>query len=273
MRREDGWAFSGTLGLLGLLGLSACALMGRLPVTLKLMERHAAVIEQEERAESVLERLTDSMQSLRHDGADTWCGEHMQRLLASYGEHMLALTDVSSGINRRLQGSHIVFAPPVQAVLESGLEGVEAHYGWMHARHGAEAEQKAGRSHASGTGAFPLVNAFPLYNVHTVSEALLEALLEAFGIQSAGEKAHRLKAASGQGELGEAKLALMLGVEQSHRALEVIGEKSAFMQAEFFAHGCAVRAVYAAVPFEGEQRKVERYTLIEKRVERMRAEQ
>ena len=273
MRGEEGSALAGALALTGMLSIGALALMARGHSLIRLTSSIGCLHAREAGAEGVLESLTGAMQSLCLDGADTGRGEHLQRLLAAYGEHGLMLTDVSSGINRRLLCGQIISSRSVQEAIASGVEGTDMQYGWVHARLGSEEVIRAIGSYARGKAAFPLVNAFPPCNVHAVSEPVLAALLEAAGVKEPKDKAYRLKAQGASGELTEAELAELLGVSTGHPALQLVGSKTAFWKAEFIAYGCAVRAIYAAVPFEKEPRKVEKYILLEQRVERKGAAQ
>jgi hypothetical protein len=114
---------------------------------------------------------------------------------------------------------------------------------------------------------FPLVNTFPLVNIHFLSENCLKAFVASFSIEKGEEKSADLFAQSRQTFLQDTDIESILKVKNDHPALAFLGCKTAFWQIRYKTGGCAVMAVFAAVPDKKENpRKAERYMLVERSV-------
>ncbi len=111
------------------------------------------------------------------------------------------------------------------------------------------------------------MNDLALTNIHYVDERFIKAVLEAFGIPRSSEKAAVLYGRIRNETLSETDIADVLGVPVSHGVFAVMGVKTAFWQVKFDTGKCRCEAVYAAIPDKyGEQRKIQRYELLERRI-------
>ena len=268
MKRESGSVFAGTLVLIVIIFSGVGALMLYTSGVQKLTESYRMRYARENSADDVLSALTASMQSLVDDEADTKRGKNRDAVLRAYETYNLVLTDVSTGINKKLLSEKLVDTESVRDALMAG--GLEVSYGWISAQYGSEKVIEAiNKRRTTGTSRspFPLINSFPLNNINMASETLLTVLLKITGIEEYKDKAYILQIKSSQSELTDKDIADILGVKPTHPVMGLIGVKTAFWRASFFVNGCAVDAVYGAVPYEKEfPRKVEKYILIEKHI-------
>ncbi len=268
MKRESGSVFAGTLVIIVIIFSGVGALMLYTSGVQKLTERYRVRYARENAADDVLSELTAAMQSMIADEADTERGKNREAVLRAYEKYRLVLTDVSTGINKKLLSEKIVDTESVRDALMAG--GLEVSYGWVSAQYGSEKVIEGINKRLTKSkeqSAFPLINSFPLNNINTAGEALLTVLLQVAGIEEYKDKAYILQIKSAQSELTDKDIADILGVGLTHPVMGLIGVKTAFWRASFFVNGCAVDAVYGAVPYEKEfPRKVEKYILIEKHI-------
>lgn len=274
MKSERGSVFAGTLVIIVIVFFGAGALMLYTSGVQKLTESYRMRYARENSADDVLSALTASIQSLVDDEADTKRGKNRDAVLRAYETYNLVLTDVSTGINKKLASERILENEAIRDALVS--DKFESAYGWISAQYGSEKVIEAiNKRHTTGTSrsTFPLINSFPLNNINTAGEALLTVLLQVAGIEEYKDKAYILQIKSAQSELTDKDIADILGVKPTHPVMGLVGVKTAFWKASLFVNGCTVEAVYAGVPYEKEfPRKVEKYVLVEKHI-RYRGEQ
>jgi hypothetical protein len=268
MNGERGSIFAGTLVLMTILFSGVGAILLYTSGTQNLIERYRVRYARENEAGAILSAVTASMQSLVNDDADTERGNNRAAVLSAYEAYHLDITDISTGINTKLLSERILNTEAVRDALRA--DRLEVTYGWISAQYGSEKIIEAitkRRTAGKIRSVFPLINSFPLININTASEVLLSVLLQLSGIEAYKDKAYILKIKSSQSELADSDIAEILGVGTGHPVMGFLGVKTAFWKASFFAAGCTVDAVYAAVPYEKEfPRKVEKYILIEKHI-------
>ena len=89
------------------------------------------------------------------------------------------------------------------------------------------------------------------------------AVLGYFKIKNGEQKLEQIREKL-NGETSSKELAEILGISESHAVFDLIGFKTLFWKISFETDKCVCSAVFAAVPQKDNQKKIDRYILVEK---------
>ena len=145
-------------------------------------------------------------------------------------------------------------------------DSVETNYGWINPKYADEDLIKSIKNDFNSEDIFPIINQLPFYNVFEMSNDFLLAVLKFNNIQKPEEKTQAIQNALQQ-NLDIKKIREILSVPASHHVFDFIGTKTIFWKATFETDECKVCAVYAAVPDESNQSKIQKYILVEQHIE------
>jgi hypothetical protein len=218
---------------------------------------------------AVVKRLEKDVNILLEDRSDSPFSKGIGILERNYASYDLHITDVSSGINAGFLPEEFLKHEEIASLMRRVPASI-VRYGWMQSSFCSPAAVRQARESFGISDAaeiFPLINSFPLANVHFLSEELLRALCAYYKIEGGGEKSRRLYQVAGAALLTDSDIAAVLEVETSHGIFAFLGCKSSFFKVLFRTESCTVQAVFCAVPGKEENRReVVRYNLVERSV-------
>ncbi len=202
--------------------------------------------------------------SLLHDIQESLSNgiKTLERIYSAYG---LSIRDVSSGINLRFMSDAFIKNESINHLIMSDPDNNLVAYGWAHKNMIPEEMKnriKTSFSIQNDEQLFPLINAFPLTNVHYLSEECIAAFLKYYDIADAEKKAADVYARA-QREL-ITDIRKIIAVRKNHRIVDLLGCKTSFWKITFFYDSCVVEAVFCAVPNREEPRKIDHYKLVER---------
>ncbi len=211
--------------------------------------------------------IEDALQAVCSGTDDSMLEPAVERELGKYGISGFTLKDVSTGINDGILKKEICERLTVSGLSPEEEEKYESRYGWFNPSFSDEGVLDGIRTEWKSDGAFPLINEFPVFNVHNVPGPLLERILAYNGIGQAGNRAQRILDCLTE-ETDVEGLASLLGVSAAHKVFDMLGTRTAFWEVSFEYEGYGVRAVFAAVPVADSQKNIDRYVLVEKQIVR-----
>ncbi len=211
--------------------------------------------------------IQESMAVLKEDEADSPLSDGVRTLERIYSAYDLQIRDVSSGINPRFMNDAFLKHESINRLITSDPDNTLVEYGWAHVNMISEEMKRRIQESFSirdDEELFPLINEYPLTNIHYLSEDCLAAFLNYYRITDAEEKAMALYERS-QNEL-IIDVRGMLAVDESHQIFYLLGCKTSFWKVTFLYESCMVEAVFCAVPDSEEPQKVDHYSLVERRM-------
>ncbi len=214
---------------------------------------------------SLLHDIQESMSLLKEDDADSPLSNGIKTLERIYSAYGLSIRDVSSGINLRFMSDAFIKNESINHLIMSDPDNNLVAYGWAHKNMIPEEMKnriKTSFSIQNDEQLFPLINAFPLTNVHYLSEECIAAFLKYYDIADAEKKAADVYARA-QREL-ITDIRKIIAVRKNHRIVDLLGCKTSFWKITFFYDSCVVEAVFCAVPNREEPRKIDHYKLVER---------
>jgi hypothetical protein len=234
----------------------------------------ARLVRHEEKQKAALDILssiqTDLEMLLKDDEADGPQSKGVTALEALYSEYALRIMDVSSGINEHFLPEALLKKDALKNLIMQKSKEDITRYGWMHIlflpeKTKPETDRLFSKDETDNL--FPLINSFPVVNIHFLSENCLRAFAAAFSIEKGDERSADLFARSRQTLLRDTDIESILKVKKDNPILAFLGCKTSFWQIVYKTNDCTVTAVFAAVPDKKENpRKVERYMLVERSV-------
>jgi hypothetical protein len=226
--------------------------------------------DKQQAALGILSSIQTDMGRLKDDDADSPQSKGITMLEALYSDYDFSITDVSSGINAHFLPESLLEKDALKNLLAQNSKEDITRYGWMHTQFLPEKtmpEISQVFSKEKTENLFPLINTFPMVNIHFLSENCLKAFVSAFSIEKGEEKSTALFAQSRQTLLQDTDIESILKVKNDHPILAFLGCKTAFWQITYKTDDCAVTAIFAAVPDKKENtRKAERYMLVERSI-------
>lgn len=266
MNKSDG-GFSTPLAMTAIFSLSLVILSLSMLVAAngrKLKSYKNFVLARKE-ADAILSDLKRDFQILKDVPCDSDSSAVLHGILARYSEYDLTITDVSTGIHRNFMNENFYDSKPIRDYMAMEGEAAVTEYGWISPKYADKEILDGVIADFEGKTPFPIVNTFPPYNIHFMSCGFLEAVLEHCGIKNAEENAKKTVGLISD-ETDIESLAEIIGVAETHPVFDFIGVKTAFWKILFGTRRCGVSAIFAAVPKKDDQRSVERYILIDKKI-------
>lgn len=269
MNREEGFIRFEVLMMLSIMSLGVFSLLFLISSGMNYYNSISHKYEKNTEIDIILKELTHHMQYFCNEESDVLDSETYKIIESNFSKYQPLIMDVSSGINRLFLEEAFVESSIIKKFLEKEPSSL-VNYGWIPVGYGSnEAIETAKKSFYSSSEEelFPLVNYFPVMNIHFISEQLIEALLTALQIPNSKDKAEKLFRASRERVLQDEDIMKLLNVKINHPVIRFLGVKTAFWKVILHIDGIEVHAVYAAIPYQKENsRQPEKYVLVEKRI-------
>lgn len=244
-----------------ILALSFCLLTA---ANERRMDSYKKLIEERKRIDSAIFDMEEKIQMLKDSPSDS--NEHeILYLLSSACDFNLSISDVSTGINKNFISKEIIKNKAISDCIKINGEDIFAEYGWINPKVSNKAIVEQTSKDFEGKNTFPLVNTFPPLNIFNMSGNFIKAVLELCGIKNAEKKTELIKDNLNP-DTTEKELAEILKIEENHPVFELLGTKTAFWKIDFETEKARACAVFAAVPEKENQRKIEKYILVEKKI-------
>lgn len=216
---------------------------------------------------ALLYEIQESIAVLKEDEADSPLSDGVRTLEHIYSEYNLQIQDVSSGINLQFMNDAFLSDETINNLITSDPDHTLVEYGWAH-KNTIDEEMKSriqeSFSIQDDEKLFPLINEFPMTNIHYLSEDCLAAFLKYYKIADAEKKASQLHERSQTALI--TNLREILAVKDDHRIFDLLGYKTSFWKVTFVYTSCIVEAIFCAVPDVKEPREIDHYTLIERNI-------
>lgn len=215
----------------------------------------------------ILHDIQEDIAVLKEDDADGPFSEGVQSLERIYAAYGLTIRDVSSGINPRFLPDAFMKHEIINRLVLSDPENALVEYGWAHTYMiSEEMKSRIQESFAirDDTKLFPLINEFPLTNIHYLPEECLTAFLQYYEIRDAEKKAADLYQRAQTALITD--MQEILQVPEDHRIYGLIGYKTSFWKVSFLYESCMIEAIFCAVPDRDEAQKVDHYKLVERKI-------
>ncbi len=264
-KKDDG--FSTPLAMIVIFSLSVMILSFSLLVAAnnrKLNSFKNFVLARKE-AESILLALEKDFQALCNSPCDSDTASEICDILARYGKYGIVLEDVSTGIHKDFMSEEFYKNKTVREYIEVQGEPVFKEYGWLNPKYADKKFIDNISADFNEEKPFPIVNTFPLYNIHSMSYEFLEMIFEYCRIKEASKNAEKV-IASLSSDTDTKKLSEILQIPETHFVFDFIGMKTAFWKVLLDTDRCHVSAVFAAVPKKEANRSVEKYILVDKKI-------
>ena len=217
------------------------------------------------KANKILFNIEEKLQELKEYPSDIdEC--QILSLISMECDYEITVKDVSIGINKNFVSPEILEDESVRRYMTLNEESALAEYGWINPRFADKTVLDEISLDFENKNAFPLINNTPPLNIHFMTDDFIMAVLEYFKIKNGEHKIEQIREKL-NGETSSKELAKILGISESHAFFDLIGFKTLFWKISFETDKCGCSAVFAAVPQKDNQKKIDRYILVEKVIE------
>lgn len=228
------------------------------------IESYRRALEERKNIVSAIYNIEEKIQPLKALPSDT-DDKEISLLIASACCYDFKVSDVSTGMNISLAAEAVLKSKAISEYIAAAGDEALAGYAWINPKLADRTILEQAARDFEGKGSFPLVNSLPLLNIHYMSGTFIKAVLEFCGIKEAERKAELArKIASSDTTVKE--LSEILAVAENHPFFDLVGTKTVFWKVELETKRSRACAVYAAVPEKEDQKKIEKYILVEKKV-------
>lgn len=214
--------------------------------------------------EKILFNILDDFNLMCDEEVDSEKLFHIQKMIFDYSEFNLSIREVSTGLNKHFLKRDFLESAPIKKYVECN-EKVFTDFTWINQ---AFCDKKIIEEVTTGfnkENIFPLVNDFPLLNIHFMSEEFLRAVLNHFEIKKAEEKIFLLnEKLTDKTSLED--ISKILNISLSHPFFLLVGTKSTFWEITFETEKCKSKAIYAGLPEYASRNKIEKYILLKKEI-------
>ena len=140
-----------------------------------------------------------------------------------------------------------------------------SEYGWINPKFYSKEILKSVSEDFGDKNTFPIINEFPVQNVHFMSSEFLKASLKHFGLKDSEQKSRMIEEKRLYGITKE-ELSQILEVSDSSEIFSFMGTKTAFWKISFTTESCSASFVLGAVPSKEKKDEISEYRLIEKNI-------
>ena len=177
-KKDDG--FSTPLAMIVIFSLSVMILSFSLLVAAnnrKLNSFKNFVLARKE-AESILLALGKDFQALCESPCDSDTTSEICDILARYSKYGIVIEDVSTGIHKDFMSEEFYKNKTIREYAEVQGESAFKEYGWLNPKYADKKIVERISSDFNEEKPFPIVNSFPLYNIHFMSYEFLETIFK-----------------------------------------------------------------------------------------------
>jgi hypothetical protein len=206
---------------------------------------------------------------LIEDDADSPFSDGVKNIEQMYSAYDLHIKDVSSGIHSYFMNEAFLQDETVRRLINLESDDLIVEYGWAHKNIISEKMKhhlKESFLIEDEELLFPLINDFPLANIHYLSENCLFAYLTYCSVEDAENKAAEIYKRSRKELITDIKG--ILKVKDDHKIFELMGYKTTFWKVTFIYQTCEVEAVFCGVPDTENPQKIASYKLVERKIRR-----
>lgn len=219
-------------------------------------------LEAKKEAEEIIIKILDDFQILRSLENGAAESQAILEIANKYAQYNFIAKDVSTGINQKFLSKEILESNAFKRYINSSEIQV-SEYGWINLKLAEQKLIESVKKDLKSESAFPIINTFPIYNIYEMNKGLIKAVLEYEKIPEIEEKLKKIEEQRFYG-LDRKSLRKILKVQENHAVFNFIGTKTTFWKVRFETKQYKVKAIYALVPDEKENLKVEKYIIVEK---------
>lgn len=228
----------------------------------KKISAYKKTLDARKKANSILFSIEEKLQGLKEYPSDIdEC--QILSLISVECDYEITVKDVSTGINENFVSSEILEDESVRRYMTLNEEAALTEYGWINPRVADKTVLDEILLDFENKNAFPLINNMPPLNIHFMTDEFIMAVLEYFKIKNREQKLEQIREKL-NGETSSKELAEILEISENHAVFDLIGFKTLFWKISFETDKCGCSAVFAAVPQKDNQKKIDRYILVEK---------
>ena len=260
--RESGFSTAFAMTVI----FSLCVITLSLAMTVNANEKkissYKRAVEARREANYILFNMEEKLQDLKEYPSDIdEC--RILSLISGECDYEITVRDVSTGINKNFVSPEILEDEGVRRYMTSSEENAFTEYGWINPRFADRTVLDEISADFENKNTFPLVNNAPPLNIHFMSDDFLKAVLEYFKIKNIEQKLEQIRKKL-NADTTNKELAEILEISGEHAVFDLIGFKTLFWKISFETDRCRCNAVFAAVPQKDNQKKIDRYILVEK---------
>lgn len=227
------------------------------------LESYRKDFEERKKIDSVIFNIEEKIQSLKDLPSDA-DEQEVCFLIAFACDYDFKVSDVSTGINRNFTAEAVLKNKVAGEYIAAAGDEAFVDYGWINPKFADKAVLEQALKDFDDKDTFPLVNSLPPLNIHNMSCDFIKATLEFCGIKEAQRKAELIEEKKSFSTTAK-ELSEILAVSESHPVFDLIGTKTVFWKIAFETERLKAYAVFAAVPEKENQKKIEKYILVEKK--------
>lgn len=271
IRRQGGSVQAFTLFFLVMMLLALTALSLYVSSTTFFVHTTGTVFSKERQLLSLAEEIEDEIQHLCTEKTHNDFSKTLIQLKEKYADDLITIEDISSLINERFTSPEIIKHSDVASLIFSDKKKYTTDYGWASISFLPEKsilnDMKKEFGSSTLEDLFPLVNELPQMNVQYVPEELLVAVLKAFKIKNADEKAAVIAYTAMHEGLIMQQLHAILDVPENHRIFKFLGVHTAFWRISYRRGSYIIDAVFAGIPDKTKKNnEIAQYVLLERNI-------
>ncbi len=260
---ERGFSTPLALTVIFSLSITALAFSMLIAANEKRIKSYKTAVEEKKKIDCIIFDIEEKIQLLKDIPSDT-DEQEISFLISSVCDYNFKVFDVSTGINKNFCRKDFLTNKAIDEYITASGDKAFLEYGWINPKFSDKEVLEQISKDFCGKSTYPLVNNLPPLNIHNMSIDFLTAVFKFCKIKEAEKKAEKVKErlsfSTGIKELSE-----ILAVEENHMVFDLTGTKTVFWKVEFETKKAKAYAVFAAVPQKENQKKIEKYILVEKK--------
>ncbi|MDO4505666.1 MAG: hypothetical protein Q4B64_01825 [Spirochaetales bacterium] len=263
MNEESGFTTPLAMAVIFSLSLASMIFFMFVASVNKKINSYKRAVESRKEMEYVTRRIEEKLQDLKLEASDI-DERCVSFLISDACDYNYTIRDVSTGINRNFASEEFIKNKAIGEYINFHEESL-VDYGWLNPKISEKAVVEEVVNDFGNGKTYPLLNSFPPFNVFFMDSDFLRAVFEYAGLKEVEKKANMvLENLNADTTVNE--IATLIGVEEKHQLFDLIGLKTSFWQVEFESDACRCTAIYAAVPKKEQQREIERYMLVDRKI-------
>lgn len=230
----------------------------------KKINSYKKAAEAKKETDLILFNIEKSLQELKDYDSDADIYQ-ISSIISGACSYDYTVKDVSTGINKNFTSDEILEEDHIRSYILSDEEDVLTEYGWINPKIAGNLVLAGCIKEFENKNIFPLVNNLPPLNINFMSSGFIKTVLEYYKIKNSDEKSY-LIGEKLNSDITVKEIAEIFEVSENHPIFDLIGFKTLFWKVSFETDRCSCDAVFAAVPQKENQKKIEKYILLEKNI-------